>query len=53
MRNPRHREIHADLRALACEIGAQIREDILANALCCAYNMLDSPCHTAVLLVEL
>ena len=53
VRNARHREIHADLRALALEVRAQVREDVLADALCNADDMLSRPAHFLVLLLEL
>ena len=49
----RHRKVHADLGALALEIVAKVRQDVLGHALRDADDMLRRPRHFAGLLLEL
>ena len=50
----RHREVHADLGALAVEVGAEVLDDVLGDALSLADadDMLGSPGELALLLGE-
>ena len=48
-----HGQIHAHLGALAVEIGAQIRDDVLGSALGHAHHVLSRPAHLLGLLDEL
>ena len=48
-----HRQIHADLRALALEVGAQAVQNFLGHALRHADHMLGGPAHLTALLDKL
>ena len=48
-----HGQIHANLGALALEVGAQALDDLRINALGYAHDMLGGPGHLALLLHKL
>ena len=53
MSHTSHSQIHANLGALALEIGAQVFHNVLAGTLGNAYHVLSSPRHLTALLHEL
>src|SRR5699024_10321478 len=51
--NSGHCQVHTNLRALALRVSAKVSKDVLAYALCNAYNVLSSSLSVSCLLFEL